>query len=156
MSNKLISMEKVTLIKQLQAKGHSVRAISRKTGIHRKTVTEYLSGVRQQDETTAKDERLTVLTDCFPYFDRELSRVGVTRQLLWEEYRETHPDGYGYTQFCEHYSRHVQSLPREAVMHMEHVFGDCLQVDFAGLSKAFDKPANQYKTIIKSIVNNFV
>jgi len=130
-------MEKVTLIKQLQAQGHSIRAISRTTGVHRKTVTEYLSGVRLQDETTAKDERLSALASYFPYFDRELSRVGVTRQLLWEEYREVHPDGYGYTQFCEHYSRYLQSLPREAVMHLEHVFGDCLQVDFAGQQLSF-------------------
>jgi hypothetical protein len=24
----------------------------------------------------------------------------LTLQLLWEEYRETHPDGYGYSRFC--------------------------------------------------------
>ena len=143
MSNKLISMEKVTLIKQLQAQGHSIRSISRTTGVHRKTVTEYLTGMRLQDETNGKEERLSTLTSYFPYFDRELSRVGVTRQLLWEEYREAHPDGYGYTQFCEHYSRYLQSLPREAVMHLEHVFGDCLQVDFAGAQLSFfDRSTN--------------
>ena len=99
--NKLISMEKVTLIKQLHAQGHSIRAISRKTGVHRKTVALYLSGDRDrsQEESALKDERLSTLADFFPYYDRELSRVGVTRQLLWEEYRETCPDGYGYTQF---------------------------------------------------------
>ncbi len=34
---------------------------------------------------------------------RELSRHGVTLMLLWREYREKHPDGYGRTQFFEHY-----------------------------------------------------
>ena len=29
----------------------------------------------------------------------------LTLQLLWEEYRETHPDGYGYSRFCELYQR---------------------------------------------------
>ena len=29
----------------------------------------------------------------------------VTRQLLWEEYRENHPDGYRYSRFCELYQR---------------------------------------------------
>ena len=62
----------------------------------------------------------------------ELCRTGVTRHLLWEEYRRSHPAGYGYTQFCEHYSRYRLSLPNEAVMHLEHVFGDSLQFDFAG------------------------
>ena len=30
----------------------------------------------------------------------ELRRKGVTLRLLWVEYREAHPDGYGYSQFC--------------------------------------------------------
>src|SRR5258705_11226903 len=34
----------------------------------------------------------------------QLKQKGVTRLLLWEEYRAAHPDdGYGYTQFCFHY-----------------------------------------------------
>jgi transposase len=33
----------------------------------------------------------------------ELKRQGVTLQLLHHEYREQHPGGYGYTQFCDHY-----------------------------------------------------
>jgi transposase len=28
--------------------------------------------------------------------DRELRRPGVTRALLWEEYRAVHPLGFGY------------------------------------------------------------
>ena len=28
---------------------------------------------------------------------------GVTLQLLWLEYREAHPDGYGYSRFCDRY-----------------------------------------------------
>ena len=39
------------------------------------------------------------------YIHRELHKPrskGVTLQLLWEEYRAEHPDGYGYTQFCEY------------------------------------------------------
>lgn len=132
MSNKLISMEKISFIKQLKEQGHSVRSISRKTGVHRKTVGQYLNGEGVQHVPTPKDDRLSTLTGYFAYYDRELSRVGVTRQLLWEEYRKLHPEGYSYTQFCEYYSRYRQSLPRDAVMHLEHVFGDCLEVDFAG------------------------
>jgi len=26
-------------------------------------------------------------------------------QLVWEEYREAHPDGYSYSRFCELYQR---------------------------------------------------
>ncbi|MBB6305753.1 transposase [Rhizobium leucaenae] len=28
---------------------------------------------------------------------RELKRKGVTLTLLWQEYRASHPDGYGFT-----------------------------------------------------------
>ena len=35
----------------------------------------------------------------------ELRRKGVTLMLLWEEYRSDHPDGYGYSRFCELYTR---------------------------------------------------
>ena len=32
---------------------------------------------------------------------RELKRPGVTMTILWEEYREGHPEGYGYSRFCD-------------------------------------------------------
>ena len=35
--------------------------------------------------------------------DVELRRPGVTRALLWEEYRASAPDGFGYAWFCEHF-----------------------------------------------------
>ncbi len=35
---------------------------------------------------------------------QELRRKGVTKQLLWQEYRQRHPDdGYCYAQFCHRY-----------------------------------------------------
>jgi len=37
------------------------------------------------------------------YVHKELRRKSVTLQLLWLEYREAHPDGYGYSQFCNLY-----------------------------------------------------
>ena len=150
MSNKSISMTQVSLIQQLKEQGESIRSISRKTGLHRKTVSRYFcddvvtpqvseaspSSIPSEnslsDTSILGSDRLSILRGYFPHFDKELSRTGVTRQLLWEEYLQAHPDGYGYTQFCEHYSRYRQSLPREAVMYLEHVFGDRLQVDFSG------------------------
>src|SRR2546422_1495311 len=35
---------------------------------------------------------------------RELRRPHVTKQLLWQEYREAQPDGYQYSQFCARYA----------------------------------------------------
>ena len=47
--------------------------------------------------------------DC-GWIHRELKRVGVTLQLLWEEYAQVHPDGYRYSQFCEIYRQWARRL----------------------------------------------
>lgn len=61
---------------------------------------------------------------------RELRRTGVTLQLLWIEYRERHPDGYGYTQFVEHYRRWARHL--DVVMRHDHRAGEKLFIDYPG------------------------
>jgi transposase len=35
----------------------------------------------------------------WPHLARELIRPGVTMMILWEEYREVHPEGYGYSRY---------------------------------------------------------
>lgn len=72
---------------------------------------------------------------------RELSRKGVTVQLLWEEYRRSHPDGYGYTQFCQHL-RQWQAT-REPTMRFEHAAGDKMFVDWAGQTVRYGADGNQ-------------
>jgi transposase len=54
----------------------------------------------------------------------------LTLQLLWEEYRETHPDGYGYSRFCELYQR--WSRNRNVVLRHDHKPGEKTFVDWAG------------------------
>src|SRR5215218_7099197 len=62
--------------------------------------------------------------------ERELRRRGVTRALLWQEYRARHPDGFGYSWFCEAYEAWKSRLsPR---MRQSHVGGEKVFVDFAG------------------------
>lgn len=60
----------------------------------------------------------------------ELRRVGVTLELLWQEYREEFPEGLGRSQFCEHYSRHKKKL--SLVMRQEHKAGEKCFVDYSG------------------------
>src|SRR5439155_12551759 len=57
-------------------------------------------------------------------------RPGVTLMLLWLEYREAQPDGYGYSQFCHHYRAFQKNV--DLVMRQEHRAGDKLFVDFPG------------------------
>lgn len=61
---------------------------------------------------------------------RELKRPGVTLQLLWQEHRAQAPDGYGYSRFCELYTRWKGRL--SPTMRQTHVAGEKLFVDYAG------------------------
>src|SRR5690606_36899604 len=67
-----------------------------------------------------------------PWVHRELRRKGVTRLLLWQEYREAHADRptYQYTQFCQHHQDYAGSLRRS--MRQLHRAGEKLFVDYAG------------------------
>lgn len=62
----------------------------------------------------------------------ELGRKGVTRRLLWQEYRERHPDGLSYSQFCDQYRGWNQT--QDLVLRLEHAPGDKLFVDYAGMT----------------------
>ena len=60
----------------------------------------------------------------------EMRRPGVTLMLLWQEYRASHPHGFAYSWFCEHYRAWVGRL--DLVMRQEHRAGEKLFVDYAG------------------------
>ena len=60
----------------------------------------------------------------------ELRRQHVTKLLLWQEYREVHPDGYEYSQYCERYGRWAGAIG--LTMRQVHVAGEKLFVDFSG------------------------
>jgi transposase len=62
---------------------------------------------------------------------KEMSRRHVTLQLLWEEHRDTYPDGLGRSQFYEAYNAFCGSQV-EPVMRMTHKGGEKLYVDFSG------------------------
>jgi len=152
-----LRMHQIKRIIELHQQGRSIRETTRLTGLSRNTVREYLrrislSGLTPERLLSLDDESLIPIVytedidrnrsgrsadqrhECFRqrvgYFIAELKRRGVTRHLLWEEYRIDHPDGYGYSQFCEHLSRHIKR--NDAVMHFTHQPGEQMQVDFAG------------------------
>ncbi len=66
----------------------------------------------------------------WPVIDRELKRPGVTLQLVWQEHRAAHAQGYGYSRFRELYRRWKGRL--SPVMRQTHVAGERLFVDYAG------------------------
>jgi transposase len=59
----------------------------------------------------------------------------VTLQLLWEEYRQSQPEGYRYSRFCELYRRWHQK--QDVVLRQEHRAGEKMFVDWAGDQSTF-------------------
>jgi transposase len=82
--------------------------------------------------------------------DRELRRPGVTRRLLWEEYRATCPDGFAYTWFCTHYEAWKGRV--RAVMRQTHVGGEKVFVDYAGDTIDLIDPMTGEVTAVKLFV----
>ena len=69
----------------------------------------------------------------------ELKKPGVTLLILWEEYRAVHPDGYGYSRFCELYRNFERRLSPS--MRQEHIAGDKVFVDYSGKKIAIVDPS---------------
>lgn len=77
-----------------------------------------------------KPHALAIVLPDFAEIQRELSQAGVTRELLWREYKTQQPGGLGYTAFCVRYRRWLKSA--DPVMRFEHRAGEKLFVDYAG------------------------
>jgi transposase len=129
MANKSISMEVKGQIKLLNDLGYGKKTIAKELGLSKNTVKSYLS---EDDGSSVKkaEDKKAVLFDFFPYVQQELDRPGVTRQILWGEYRARHPDGYSYTQFCDYLCKWLSN--QDVSLHIEQVAGDKLYIDYAG------------------------
>jgi transposase len=70
------------------------------------------------------------------------SHKHLTLELLWEEYREAHPEGYRYSRFCELYQRWRSKL--DVVLRQEHKTGEKMFVDWAGATiPVYDRNTGQ-------------
>lgn len=128
----------------------SNRAIARSCHFSHSTVSEYLARAERAGLMWPLPENLsedglyallfpekqleaTPVSKPLPDWEKvrkELRKHNVTLRLVWEEYRESHPDGYGYSQFCELYRRYVQKL--QPIMRQNHKAVEKVFVDYAG------------------------
>ena len=65
----------------------------------------------------------------------ELARKGVTRQLLWREYRAVHSDGIGYSVYCQELAAYQAC--HDLAYRNDHVPGVRGYYDFAGTKLAY-------------------
>lgn len=127
----------------------SERAIAKSCCVARSTVADYLrrvsaAGLSWPLPADLDDESLEQLlfsssasvpagqrpVPDFDYVHKELRRKGVTRFLLWQEYKSADSTGLGYTQFCDRYLQWRGR--RDPVMRQVHKAGEKLFVDYAG------------------------
>jgi len=151
MSGKPKPMGQIKQILRLHQQGKGKKFISRNLGISKNTVKAYLEKIAlsglcidallklddpvmeaklHAGDPAYKDIRFDHFKDKLDYFTKELKRVGVTKKLLWEEYREQTSPCYGYSQFCFHLHQHLAAAKPSMVL--QHKAGEKLFVDFAG------------------------
>ena len=95
-------------------------------------------------------ERYRDLCEKFPYFVLELRRPGVTLQLLWEEYKGKHKDGFQYSQFCHHF--HLWRDGSDVRMHINHKAGDKMFVDYAGDKLSYTDKTSGKEVVVETFV----
>ncbi len=150
MSQKGLSMRKIEEILRLKYEaGLSHRAIAQSCSVSPSTVSEYVTHAKAaglswplMEELSAEEldellfpKRGPASERNIPQLDwaevhKELRRKSVTLSLLWVEYRQEHPDGYGYSQFCHHYRQWSKQL--KPMMRQKHKAGEKLFIDYAG------------------------
>lgn len=165
----------MNILKQLLLKlqqGQSKKQMARELGISRNTLKHYLALVEQSSESLAelvnkdefelydklqpkvsadKDHR-TELETLFPWMEQELSRVGVTRFLLWGEYRNRYPKGYSYSQFCWHFQQWRKT--QQVSMIIPHEAGDKVYIDFAGKKLRYHDLKTEQDIEVEVFVSN--
>jgi transposase len=145
-----LSMRKIREVLRLRwGQGLSKRKTAHSCGVSRPTVDEYL---RRAEEAGLSWPLPAALNDGelerrlfppapnltaqerglpdWPSINLELKRKGVTLFLLWQEYREAHPQGYQYSWFCGQFRDWLGK--RDRVMRQYHQAGEKLFVDYAG------------------------
>ena len=128
--------------------GLSGRAIARALGVSNSTVGDAITRLKAAKLTWESVEAMseselesrlyrerghTAPDPRVPDWDRvhrELGLKHTTQRLLWTEYRQEHPDGFGYSWFCAHYRAWLGTV--DPVMRQTHKYGEKLFVDWAG------------------------
>src|ERR1700716_3096010 len=154
-----LTMRQLRYMLRLHHDGVSAREIGRTLGVARSTIQDNLGRAQAagigwplpaEGTDDILEERLFGRSGVKPRrrrhsepdwaaLARELKRPGVNLMVLWEEYREADPDGYGYSRFCDLYREFERRL--SPVMRQHHVAGDKVFVDYSGKKLGIVDPA---------------
>lgn len=152
--NGRMKLRDIKKIIHLHQKAHlSLREISFLLKTPKSTVADYLSRFKKSDKTLSDLEllsddeiyaflfpeeskrpkqRLRKMLPDFVQMDLELRKKYVTRELLWEEYKQKFPGAhYEYTHFCNLYRAWKKRV--SISMRVHHKAGEKLFIDYSGL-----------------------
>jgi transposase len=112
-------------------------------------VSESALEARLYPRVSPAASEVRALPDC-PWIHRERRRPGVTLELLHQEYLDTHPTGYRYTQFCEHYRKWCDRY--RLSMRQVHVSGEKSFVDYAGKRPQVVNPVTGERVFVELFI----
>lgn len=156
MAGKTCPMSQIKQLLQLHRQGQSIKQIARTLCISKNTVKSYLyklalcpepldvlimmddpllESIFHRGDPAYKDSRYEDFQGRIKGYTEELKRTGVTRLTLWQEYRRDQPQGYGYTQFCFHFSQYLQASKPSMIL--DHPPGESMYIDFAGEKQSY-------------------
>jgi transposase len=138
MAGKIKPMSQVKQLLLLYKDGRGRKEIARSLKMSKNTVKTYLAKLQSltlniEDLLALEDpvleakfhagnpaykdnERYESLKTDLDYYKKELNRTGVTRKLLWEEYKLANVNGYSYAQFCFHMSQQEIASRRSIIL----------------------------------------
>ena len=143
-------MRQIRQMLRLHHEGVSEREIGRTLGVARSTIQDNLEPGLGKDlgwplaaditddileerlftKAGVKPGKRRLIEPDWATLAREMKRPGVNLMILWEDYRDVHPEGYGYSRFCDLFREFERRLT--PVMRQNHAAGDKLFIDYSG------------------------
>jgi transposase len=161
MANRKLTMRKIKEILRLKwALKLSDRQTGQSVNIAHSTVGEYLkraerAGLDWETVKTLGEDELN--SKLFPpvlknksdrpqpdwkEVEKDMQGKHVTLMLLWKAYIDQHPEGYGYSHFCQKYRR-WQKVTAKPVMRIPKKIGEEVQVDYSGQTMKYTDPSTR-------------
>jgi transposase len=154
-----LTMRKLKEVLRLDSLGLSQHQIARSCSLSQSTVHEYVTAAqaagvkwplpeswddRQIEQALFPQRRAPAVwrKHSEPDWTQILADLqrhrDLTLQLVWQEGRESKPEGYGYSRFCDLYRRWLKKL--DLVLRQEHRAGEKMFVDYAGATIPIHDP----------------
>jgi transposase len=154
MSKNPIEMNTIRSVLEMHQKQKAIKEIARVLGLSRNTVRKYIreyfgafnegtspimasvsnkqiaAVVFTKEQSQYNSERHIVLIEHFNKERNYLFKRRGNKQIIWEEYRDSTPNSYSYSQYCLLLRQYVRKADISMVLQYDP--GEVIEIDFAG------------------------